>query len=114
MVSSSVSTSNLLGANHFSTKATAWSYVRSLSDLSVPRCLADQPLQSMAGLDTRQHNQPMLGERVAQHATHGGIAKALPLLASGQADDPFWLVSADIFAPAFAFDPAAAHHRDRE
>ena len=42
--------------------------------------------------------------------TAGGIAKALPLLAdaSGQGDDPFWLVSADIFAPGFAFDPAAA------
>jgi N-acetyl-alpha-D-muramate 1-phosphate uridylyltransferase len=35
--------------------------------------------------------------------TAGGIAKALPLLA-----DTFWLVSADIHAPHFVFDPAAA------
>lgn len=39
--------------------------------------------------------------------TAGGIATALPLLIE-QADDPFWVVSGDIFAPAFAFDPAAA------
>ena len=39
--------------------------------------------------------------------TAGGIAKALPLLID-HADDPFWLVSGDIFAPAFRFDPAAA------
>ncbi|MFC5496649.1 nucleotidyltransferase family protein [Caenimonas terrae] len=35
--------------------------------------------------------------------TAGGIAKALPLLA-----ESFWLVSGDIHAPAFDFDPAAA------
>jgi N-acetyl-alpha-D-muramate 1-phosphate uridylyltransferase len=35
--------------------------------------------------------------------TAGGIAKALPLLA-----DTFWVVSADIFAPGFAFDASAA------
>ncbi len=35
--------------------------------------------------------------------TAGGIAKALPLLA-----DSFWLVSADIHAPEFKFDPAVA------
>ena len=35
--------------------------------------------------------------------TAGGIAKALPLLA-----DTFWLVSADIYAPAFAFDAETA------
>ena len=42
--------------------------------------------------------------------TAGGIAKALPLLAdAGAADDaPFWLVSADIHAPEFGFDPAIA------
>lgn len=34
--------------------------------------------------------------------TAGGIAKALPLLA-----DAFWLVSGDIHAPGFRFDPAA-------
>ena len=39
--------------------------------------------------------------------TAGGIAKALPWLADG-ADAAFWVVSADIFAPGFAFDPAAA------
>ena len=38
--------------------------------------------------------------------TAGGIATALPLLVD-HADDAFWLVSGDIFAPAFAFDPAA-------
>ena len=35
--------------------------------------------------------------------TAGGIAKALPLLLD-HADDAFWLVSGDIFVPAFAFD----------
>ncbi len=39
--------------------------------------------------------------------TAGGIAKALALLAD-HADDAFWLVSGDIFAPAFRFDAAAA------
>lgn len=39
--------------------------------------------------------------------TAGGIAKALPWLCSGS-DDAFWLVSADIFAPGFAFDATAA------
>jgi MurNAc alpha-1-phosphate uridylyltransferase len=33
----------------------------------------------------------------------GGVAKALPLLG-----DAFWVVSGDIFAPDFAFDPAIA------
>ena len=50
--------------------------------------------------------------------TAGGIAKALPLLAD-HADDAFWLVSGDIYAPQFRFDadiaerfvrgPAQAH-----
>ncbi len=35
--------------------------------------------------------------------TAGGIAKALPLLG-----DSFWLVSGDIYAPRFRFDPLAA------
>ena len=39
--------------------------------------------------------------------TAGGIAQALPLLID-HADDAFWLVSGDIFAPDFGFDPAAA------
>ena len=39
--------------------------------------------------------------------TAGGIAKALPLLAA-HADDAFWLVSGDIYAPQFDFDAAAA------
>ncbi len=39
--------------------------------------------------------------------TAGGIAKALPLLID-HADEAFWLVSGDIFAPQFAFDGAAA------
>jgi len=38
--------------------------------------------------------------------TAGGIATALPLLVE-HADDPFWVVSGDIFAPAFGFDQAA-------
>jgi MurNAc alpha-1-phosphate uridylyltransferase len=37
--------------------------------------------------------------------TAGGIAKALPWLAPGM-NDCFWLVSADIFAPGFAYEPA--------
>ena len=46
--------------------------------------------------------------------TAGGIAKALPLLAcsgssaGADADAAFWVVSADIFAPGFVFDAAAA------
>ena len=39
--------------------------------------------------------------------TAGGIAKALPLLVD-HADDAFWLVSGDIFAPAFRFGRQAA------
>jgi MurNAc alpha-1-phosphate uridylyltransferase len=39
--------------------------------------------------------------------TAGGIAKALPLLAT-HADDAFWLVSGDIYAPQFQFDAGAA------
>jgi MurNAc alpha-1-phosphate uridylyltransferase len=39
--------------------------------------------------------------------TAGGIAKALPWLAP-QGDEAFWLVSGDIYAPGFAFDPATA------
>jgi MurNAc alpha-1-phosphate uridylyltransferase len=39
--------------------------------------------------------------------TAGGIATALPWLID-QADDPFWVVSGDIHAPAFGFDAAAA------
>ena len=39
--------------------------------------------------------------------TAGGIAKALPLLVRN-ADDPFWLVSGDIYVPGFAFDARSA------
>ena len=39
--------------------------------------------------------------------TAGAIATALPWLID-HADDPFWVVSGDIFAPAFGFDAAAA------
>jgi N-acetyl-alpha-D-muramate 1-phosphate uridylyltransferase len=39
--------------------------------------------------------------------TAGGMAKALPLLVN-HPDDAFWLVSADIYAPDFAFDRQAA------
>jgi N-acetyl-alpha-D-muramate 1-phosphate uridylyltransferase len=35
--------------------------------------------------------------------TAGGIAKALPWL-----DDPFWVVSGDVFVPGFRFDAAVA------
>ena len=39
--------------------------------------------------------------------TAGGIAKALPLLVSDDCDC-FWVVSGDIFAPDFRFDPTLA------
>ncbi len=39
--------------------------------------------------------------------TAGGLKKALPLLELG-ADEPFWYVAADVFAPRFAFDAVAA------
>lgn len=39
--------------------------------------------------------------------TAGGVASALPLLAP-HGDEPFWVVSADIYAPDFAFDTALA------
>jgi MurNAc alpha-1-phosphate uridylyltransferase len=39
--------------------------------------------------------------------TAGGIATALPLLVDGR-DDPFWVVSGDVFVPDFAYDPAMA------
>lgn len=39
--------------------------------------------------------------------TAGGIATALPLLVDTM-DDCFWLVSADIYAPGFDFDPGRA------
>jgi len=38
--------------------------------------------------------------------TAGGIKKALPLLVDAPSDC-FWYVAADVFAPAFAFDPQA-------
>ena len=39
--------------------------------------------------------------------TAGGIARALPLLAP-QADDVFWVMAGDIYAPAFTIRPEAA------
>lgn len=39
--------------------------------------------------------------------TAGGIATALPLLAP-RGDEPFWVVSGDILAPAFTFDAGLA------
>ena len=39
--------------------------------------------------------------------TAGGIARAVPQLAPA-ADDVFWVLAGDIFAPDFQFDPAAA------
>ncbi len=39
--------------------------------------------------------------------TAGGIAKALPWLAPG-GDEPFWVVSGDVFIPGFAFAAADA------
>ena len=39
--------------------------------------------------------------------TAGGLKKALPLLALA-ADEPFWYVAADVFAPAFDFGAAAS------
>ena len=44
--------------------------------------------------------------------TAGGIAKALPLLVD-RGDDAFWVVSGDIFAPAFRFDPGTAQRFQR-
>ncbi|MES3013868.1 MAG: nucleotidyltransferase family protein [Pseudomonadota bacterium] len=44
--------------------------------------------------------------------TAGGIATALPLLID-HADDPFWVVSGDIFAPGFGFDHAAVERFTR-
>ena len=44
--------------------------------------------------------------------TAGGIATALPLLAEHD-DDAFWIVSGDIFAPSFVFDPATAERFER-
>jgi MurNAc alpha-1-phosphate uridylyltransferase len=41
--------------------------------------------------------------------TAGGIATALPLLVE-HADDAFWLVSGDIYAPEFRFDPVVAEN----
>jgi MurNAc alpha-1-phosphate uridylyltransferase len=38
--------------------------------------------------------------------TAGGIAKALPWLVDRE-DDPFWVVSGDVFAPDFSFDCGA-------
>ena len=46
--------------------------------------------------------------------TAGGIATALPLLIE-HADDPFWVVSADIHVPGFDFaTPAARHFADAD
>lgn len=39
--------------------------------------------------------------------TAGGIRKALPWLAP-RGDEPFWVVSGDIFMPGFEFDPGLA------
>jgi len=48
------------------------------------------------------------GERYGRALeTGGGIATALDLLCA-DGDDAFWAVSADIFIPDFAFDPAQA------
>jgi MurNAc alpha-1-phosphate uridylyltransferase len=44
--------------------------------------------------------------------TAGGIATALPLLAE-HGDDAFWIVSGDIFAPSFVFDPSIAERFER-
>ncbi|MEP7100397.1 MAG: N-acetylmuramate alpha-1-phosphate uridylyltransferase MurU [Burkholderiales bacterium] len=44
--------------------------------------------------------------------TAGGIATALPLLVD-HADDPFWVVSGDIFAPGFVFGHAAVERFSR-
>jgi MurNAc alpha-1-phosphate uridylyltransferase len=41
--------------------------------------------------------------------TAGGIAKALPLLVERD-DEPFWIVSGDIFAPGFVFDADVVQH----
>jgi N-acetyl-alpha-D-muramate 1-phosphate uridylyltransferase len=45
--------------------------------------------------------------------TAGGIAKALPLLVD-PGSDAFWLVSGDIYAPDFVFDPVLLQRFSRE
>ena len=45
--------------------------------------------------------------------TAGGIAKALPLLVDASSD-VFWLVSGDIYAPEFVFDPALGQQFSQE
>ena len=52
-------------------------------------------------METRDHGGAL--------ETAGGVAKALPLL-----EDTFWLVSADVHAPEFAFDPGAAERFARQ
>lgn len=53
-----------------------------------------------------QHEVPRFGRALE---TGGGIATALSLLAPG-GDEPFWVVSGDVFAPAFGY-PAEAVER---
>jgi MurNAc alpha-1-phosphate uridylyltransferase len=64
----------------------------------IPQALGDGSrwgLQIAYSMEGRDHGGAL--------ETAGGIAKALPLLA-----ETFWLVSADIHAPGFVFDPALA------
>lgn len=51
-----------------------------------------------------QHEAARYGQALE---TGGGIATALPVLAPA-GDEPFWVVSGDIFAPGFAFDAVEA------
>jgi MurNAc alpha-1-phosphate uridylyltransferase len=64
----------------------------------IPAALGDGSRWGMSiaySMETRDHGGAL--------ETAGGIAKALPLLA-----EAFWLVSADIYAPGFVFEPQAA------
>ena len=76
---------------------TAWLEDRIVAALGDGSRLGVQIVYSMEG---RDHGGAL--------ETAGGIAKALPLLRGDSEDYAFWLVSADIFAPGFGFDAAAA------
>ncbi len=72
-------------------------------------------MQGLTGVPRQLRNQELPTIRFSAEGrdfgraleTAGGIARALPWLAP-QADDVFWVVAGDVFAPGFAFDAGAA------